>query len=37
MRKKEGRGGEIAQGTAKDAGGLMPAKVDSAALLDCYP
>ena len=31
------RGGEIAQGKAKDAGGLTPAKDDSAPLRDCYP
>ena len=29
-------GGEIAQGKAKDAGGLTPAKDDNAALRDCY-
>ena len=37
MTKKEGRGGEIAQGKAKDAGGLTPANDDNAALRDCYP
>jgi len=31
------KGGEIAQGKAKDAGGLTPAKDDSAALRDCRP
>ena len=34
-RKAKRRGGEIAQGKAKDAGGLTPAKDNNAASRDC--